>query len=83
MSFFLERMQTRPKVTVWCGFAADHLIGPYILHVTMNSVRYLDMLQTCLWPDVLTWNYSNAIIFMQDGATTRYALIVAPRKFPR
>lgn len=48
----------------------------YILHVTMNSVRYLDMLETCLWSDLLAWNNSYEIFFMQDGATPHYALSI-------
>lgn len=59
------------------GLQQIALLGPmYMLHDTMNSVRYLDMQQTFVWPEVLAWNNSNEVIFMQDGATPHYALIV-------
>lgn len=72
-SFCIERMQTRPKLTVWCGFTANRFIGPFILHATMNSERYLNMLQTVVWPEVSAWDEVDDIIFMQDGATPHYA----------
>lgn len=35
--FLIERKQTRPKNTVWCGFTPDRLLSPFIPHDTMNS----------------------------------------------
>ncbi|KDR09521.1 hypothetical protein L798_00864 [Zootermopsis nevadensis] len=41
----VEKMQNRPKVTVWCGMTATRVIGPYLLHDNMNADRYLQMLE--------------------------------------
>jgi hypothetical protein len=41
----VDKMQNRPKVTVWCGMMAISVIGPYLLRDTMNSKCYLQMLQ--------------------------------------
>ena len=44
------------KVTVWCGFHARGVIGPYFFvdendrHVTINGERYRAMLGDYLWP---------------------------------
>ena len=44
------------KVTVWCGFHAAGVIGPYFFvdenerHVTVNGERYRAMLEDYLWP---------------------------------
>ena len=44
------------KVTVWCGFHAGGVIGPYFFvdqndrHVAVNRERYSAMLEDYLWP---------------------------------
>ena len=46
------------KVTVWCGFHAGGVIGPYFFmdendrHVTVNGERYRAMLEDYLWPEL-------------------------------
>ena len=47
----LEKMQNRPKVTVWCRMTATRVIGPYLLHDTMNADRYFHV------PPVPTLNF--------------------------
>jgi len=32
-------------LTVWCGMTATRVIGPYLLHDTMNAESYLQMLE--------------------------------------
>ena len=41
----VEKMQNRPKVTLWCGMTAARVIGAYLLRDTMNVERYLQMLE--------------------------------------
>ena len=41
----VEKMQNRPKVTVWCGMTAIRVIGPYLLRDTINAERYRQMLE--------------------------------------
>jgi hypothetical protein len=41
----MEKMQNRPKVTVWCRMMATKVIGPYLLHDTMNAECCLQMLE--------------------------------------
>ena len=49
-----EKMQNRPKVTVWCGMTSDSIVGFFILRDTMNAERYLTMLQDEIWPVIST-----------------------------
>lgn len=74
--YTIEKMQSRPKVTVWCGFTKDKFIGPYLLRQTMNGDRYLEMLRNYVWPVVSEWEGAERIIFMQDGAPPHFHLDV-------
>ena len=46
------------KVTVWCGFNAGGVIGPYFFvdkndrHFTVNGERYCAILKDYLWPEL-------------------------------
>lgn len=46
------------KVTVWCRFHAEGVIGSYFFvdkndrHVTVNGVRYRAMLEDYFWPEL-------------------------------
>ena len=71
-----ERCQNRPTVTVWCGLSSTRILGPYIIRDTMNSQRYLHMLENFVWPTITEWEEANELIFMQDGAPPHYALTV-------
>ncbi|CAF3770620.1 unnamed protein product [Rotaria sp. Silwood1] len=37
----IERMQSQPKILVWCEFTTTEFIGPYLLRDTMDGERYL------------------------------------------
>ena len=39
-----EKMQNQPKIMHWCGIILNRIVGPFILHDTMNAKRYLTML---------------------------------------
>lgn len=68
-----------PKVVVWCGVASFGIIGPYFFEdennrsVTVNSERYINMLQTFLIPELIRRGLNGAILFQQDGATAHTA----------
>ena len=32
-----EKMQNRPKITVWCGMTTDRIVCPFIIHDTVNA----------------------------------------------
>ena len=55
---FLRHRCIPQKVTVWCGFHAGGVIGPYFFvdendrHVTVNGERYRAMLEDYLWPEL-------------------------------
>lgn len=68
----VEKLQKRPKLTVWCGFTSSNVVGPFILRETMNGVRYLNMLREQVWPVISRWENAQSIIFMQDGAPPHY-----------
>ncbi|GFV37595.1 uncharacterized protein TNCV_4982171 [Trichonephila clavipes] len=66
-----------PKVTVWCGFSASFILGPYFFeelvargpvtcHIT--GQRYASLLRNKIIPDLQTRQCLSRIMFMQDGA---------------
>lgn len=74
-----ERPLHSPKVTVWCGVTKTCVIGPYFFEeggrtVTVNSVRYLCMLQNFLIPELRRKGIVlRRMWFQQDGATAHTA----------
>ena len=68
------------KVTVWCGFHAGGVIGPYFFvdendrHITVNGERYHAMLEDYLWPELDELDIID-IWFQQDGATSHTARV--------
>lgn len=65
------------KVTVWCGFTATFMIGPYFFEeltstgpitCSVNGRRYLNMLSNFLIPELQQRGCLQNIVFMQDGA---------------
>jgi hypothetical protein len=69
------------RVTVWCGVASFGIIGPYFFEdegvaVTVNSERYLRMLQDFFIPQLRMLNVDmDHVWFQQDGATAHTAKI--------
>jgi hypothetical protein len=64
-------------VTVWCGFTADFIIGPYFFErpsshgftpLTVNGSRYYTMLAQFVVPALNSRHCLPGIIFQQDGA---------------
>lgn len=66
------------KITVWCGFHAGGVIGPYFFvddndrHVTVNGQRYRAMIEDYFWPELEGMDITN-MWFQQDGATSHTA----------
>ncbi|XP_050310837.1 uncharacterized protein LOC126747933 [Anthonomus grandis grandis] len=66
------------KVTVWCGFWAGGVIGPYFFEdamgnaLTVNGDRYRAMINDFLWPQLDDMDLTD-IWFQQDGATCHTA----------
>lgn len=78
-----QQLHERPlhsrKVTVWCGVYVDGIIGPYFFEedgstVTVNSARYIEMLNTFLRPQLQEMGLDmESLWFQQDGATAHTA----------
>ena len=68
----VEKVHSRPKVTVWCGMTATKIVGPVILDETMNGERYLNMLKEKVLSDISPWGNIDDIIFMKDGAAPHF-----------
>lgn len=88
----VQRSLKPPRVTVWCGFSAKGVIGPYFFEdeegktVTVTGLRYREMLETFLWPELDSQQLGNEIWFQQDGATSHTAsatMAILKEKFPR
>ena len=71
-----EKTQSKPKITVWCGMMSSRVIGPFVIHDTMNAERYLCMLRNQVWPAISTWENFDRMFFMQDGAPPHFARTV-------
>ena len=78
------------RATVWCGFWAGGLIGPYFFEndagnaVTANGVRYRNMITEFSCPQ-LDGMDMEGIWFQQDGATCHTAcetMELLREKFP-
>ena len=69
------------KVTVWCGFLAGGVIGPYFFvdendrHVTVNGERYRAMLEDYLWPELDELDIHD-MWFQQDSITSHTARVI-------
>ena len=72
----VEKMQNRPKVTMWCGMMATRVVGPYLLRDTMNAKRYLQMLEDYMCHIVSGWENIDELVFMNVGALPHFALSV-------
>lgn len=84
------------KVTVWCGISKLGIVGPYFFEengatVTVNSVRYVNMLRNFLRPELQRLRLRlrvtrNQMWFQQDGATAHTAadsMSVVKKMFPK
>ena len=76
----LETPLHTQKVTVWYGFHARGVIGPYFFveendrHVTFNGERYRAMLEDYLWTELDELDISD-MWFQQDGAANHTARV--------
>lgn len=76
-----QRPLHSPKVTVWCAVSSIGIIGPYFFEsggstVTVNSVRYCEMLENFLLPKMEEYGEeydTEAFWLQQDGATAHTA----------
>ena len=84
-----QRPLHSPKVTVWCAISSAGSIGPWFFEenevaVTVNSDRYLNMLQEFFFPRLDKLDLGD-IWFQQDGATahtSRASMAVLREHFP-
>ena len=69
------KYQGKKKAMCWVGVLKGTLLGPFWFvdarnnPVTLNQQTYLDMLQSKLWPILLTHCDLRRLWLMQDGAT--------------
>lgn len=87
---FHEREMHPQRVTVWCGFWAGGVIGPYFFEneagqaVTVNGDRYRTMIRDFLWPHFDAMDIQQ-LWFQQDGATCHTSgetIALLHEKFP-
>ncbi|GFW64835.1 uncharacterized protein TNCV_3066921 [Trichonephila clavipes] len=81
------------KVTVWWGFSASFILGPYFFEelgaggsvtCSITGQRYASLLRNKIIPDLQARQCLSRIIFMQDGAPphiTRYVKDVIKHHF--
>ena len=70
----IEKPLYLQRVTIWCGFWAWGIIGPYFLEneagasVSVNGLRYRTMINEFLWPELGDMDVVD-VYFQRDGAT--------------
>lgn len=74
-----------PKVTVWCGFTSQFILGPFFFEenqangpvtCSVTALRYRDMLNNFVLPQLQQRQCLTTITFMQDGAPPHNGLCV-------
>ncbi|GFX79823.1 uncharacterized protein TNCV_4981351 [Trichonephila clavipes] len=74
-----------PNVTVWCGFSASFILGPYFFEelgaggpvtCSITVQRYASLLRNKIIPDLQARQCLSRIIFMQDGAPQCLSFII-------
>lgn len=69
-------------ITVWCGFNADFILGPFFFEETtsqgpkrcsITGTRYCDLLQQKVIPALQDRQHLQTTVFMQDGAPPHIA----------
>ena len=68
-----EKPLHSPKITVWMGVAAWGVIGPYFFDGTVNSERYMQLLNEFVRPELSRRRKLSCTWFQQDGATCHTA----------
>lgn len=74
----VEKPMHPQRVTVWCGFWAGGVIGPFFFEngagqaVTVTGERYRAMINEFLWPELDAMDVDD-MWFQQDGATCHTA----------
>ena len=69
-----EKQMDPQRITVWCGFWAGGIIGPYFFEneagqaATVNSARYRDMITQFFLPKLDDIDVAN-MCFQQDDVT--------------
>lgn len=85
-----EQPNYQQKLNVWCGVAANRIIGPYFYEdengatVTTNKERYIDMMRRYVMPQIRKFGMEH-YWFQQDGApphTSKFAIDKMKKWFP-
>ena len=85
-----EKPLRAQRATVWCGFWAGGVVGPYFFEnepgsaVTVNGVHYCNMITEFLWPQLDGMDMEDKC-FQQEGAichTERETIELLRQKFP-
>ena len=72
----IEQQLNQPGVTVWAGLSCKGVVGPIILHMTVDQHVYLNMLTDTIITQVREQQQQNDFYFQQDGAPPHFALTV-------
>ena len=64
----LEKPIHPQKVLVWCGFNSKFIVDPFFVDGTLNSAKYLHLLQNHVEPFLRRKRCVTRTIFQQDGA---------------
>ena len=66
----IEKELNLPGVCVWAGISSDGIIGPYSFQGTVNGKKYLEMLDSWLWPKIQ--DHAADLFFQKDGAPVHF-----------
>lgn len=72
----IEKQLNQPGVTVWAGLSCKGVVGPIILHTSIDQTVYLNMLQDTIIPQVREQYQNDDFYFQQERAPPHFALTV-------
>lgn len=55
------------KLNVWAGILGSRIIGPFFIEGSLDSNKYLELLQNQIGPAISNYGRNNVIWFQQDG----------------
>jgi hypothetical protein len=61
---------------VWAGNWSGGRVGPFFIDGTLNSHKYLELLQNTIWPTIETQVRQARLWFKQDGAPPHFQHII-------
>jgi hypothetical protein len=71
--YHIQLKKYPPSIMVWAAMNSKYLIGPFFITGTVNSNKYIELLENEFKPELQRLHIYNQIILQQDGSTSHTA----------